>query len=332
MSSLTKKICPLLCGWSLFLLLADPPGSGKSGEPVASSTATGLSEPGPSNGYADIVPFKDAFVAVGTDGRIDRIAQSGDRIPIDHGNPFPLNCIFSNDEMLVAAGDRGTILYSLDGNVFSRARSETDKNIRGIAAQNGLMLAGAENGTILASTDGKSWRCIETDAKGDIVSLSANHSFFIGLTDAGEILKSFNGTDWKITDYNKEYAGYNPYSKFKKVLAVQNTIVIIGTHEDGSPSVLFSSLGNVWAERFPIYHDDQGMICSLVSAPNGIAYDSGSDRFILACDHGELISLPNCTKCNEHIKISEKDLKAITCLGDRLVIVGDDFSVFVQRL
>jgi hypothetical protein len=332
MSALSRKISPALCCWSLFFIPADQQVPGESGGPVAPSAATRLSERGPSKGYADIVPFKDMIVAVGTDGRIDRIAQSGERIPIDHNNPCPLNCVVSNDEMLIAAGDKGTILYTLDGENFYRAESGTDKNIYGIASQNGLMLAGAENGTILASKNGKSWSLMQTEAKGNIVSLSANRSLFIGVTDAGEIIKSFNGTDWKVKDYNEAYAGYNQYSIFKKILATPSAVVIIGTHDDGSPSILFSSLGDVWAERFPIYHDDQGMICSLTSAPNGIAYDSGTDQFVLACDHGEMISLPACAKCNEHIKISENDLNAIACLGSHLVIVGDDFSVFVQRL
>ncbi len=325
-----NKILPPIIGCLLLLFLADK--SVRAVELHFLSDTTNISETNASKGYSDIVLFRDQFVAVGSDGRIGCISQSGEIIYVDKSNKYKLNCAFSNDEILIAAGEKGTILYSSDGQNFYRAESETDKNINGMTSKNGLILAGAEKGIILASKDGQSWSKIQTDIKGNILSLTSNNFFFIGVTDAGEIIKSFDGSDWEIKDYNKEYAGYNEYSKFKKILATQNTFVIIGTHDDGAPSILSSSLGNVWAERYPIYHDDQGMICSLTSAPNGIAYDSGGDQFIVACDHGELISLPTCTKCNEHTKISENDLNAIIYYDNRVVIVGDDFSVFVQRL
>jgi hypothetical protein len=316
MLSMANKNMPVLYCLLLFLSLVDQ----------SVSNGSGIRQ-----GFTDIAHFRGRFLAVGTDGRIDCISPSGERVAVDRSNQDKLNCVFSNGELLIAAGDHGTILYSSDGKNFYRAESGTDQCIHGIASQNGLILAGAENGTLIISKDGKSWSGVQTSAKGNILSLSSNHFFFIGITDAGEIMKSLDGMTWEIQDYNQEYAGYNPHSKFKKVLATQYTIVIIGTHEDGSPSILFSSLGNVWAERFPIYHDD-GMICSLTSEPNGIAYDSGGDQFILACDQGELLSLPACTKCNEYKKISENNLNAIIYLDDRLVIVGDEFSVFVQRL
>ena len=233
---------------------------------VNKSRAEGLqtqSEPaGPcefalSIGYCDIVFFKDKFIAVGADGRIDGISSSGETVAVDRSCHVKLNSAFANDEILMAAGDRGTILYSSDGQHFDRAESGTDKNIYGIASHNGMLLAGSENGLVLGSADRQFWRVLQTGAQGTILSLSANGSFFIGITDKGEIIKSSDGFNWDIKDYNKEYAGYNPYSNFIKILATPHSIVIIGTHEDGSPSILFSSLGNVWSEREPFYYDDE---------------------------------------------------------------------------
>jgi len=283
-------------------------------------------------GYNDIVFFKDRFITVGTDGRIDCIYKSGERIPVDNFSKYKLNCAFSYGEILIAAGDHGTILYSSDGKSFYRIESGTDKNINGITFKNGLIIAGADNGTILTSKNGISWNIVPTKIKGNIVSLTANNSFFIGISDAGEIIKSFDGIHWNIEDYNKEYAGYNKHSTFKKILAAQNSIVIIGITDDGSPSILFSSLGNVWTERIPIYQDSQGVVTCLTSKPNGITYDPDRDQFILACDHGELLSLPPCSKCNKYTKISETHLHGIIYFDNRLLIVGDDFSVFIQRL
>ena len=153
----------------------------------------------------------------------------------------------------------------------------------------------------------------------------------MGVTNAGEILKSFDGIHWEIKDYNKTYTGYNKRSKFKKILAARNRFVIIGEHEDGSPSILFSNLGNVWAERLPVYQDDQGKYGYLTNRPNGITYDPDRNQFVIACDDGGLFSLPDCAKCSRYIKISENDLHAIICNGNCLLIGGTGYSVFFQR-
>jgi hypothetical protein len=283
-------------------------------------------------GYKDIVIFKDGFIAVGTDGRIDFITKSGEKSPLDSSCKYNLYCTFFNGEILIIAGNNGTILYSSDGKRFYQAESGTEKNINGIIYKNGLIIAGGDNGTILTSKNGKTWNIIPTEIKGNIVSFSTYNSFLIGVTDIGEIIKSVDGISWEIKNFNKEYAGYYSFSKFKKILASQNSMVIMGTYEDGSPSIFLSSMGNVWTERIPIYHDDQGLIFYLNQIPNGITYDPERDQYILACDNGQLFSLPACSKCNKLLKISETDLRAIIYFDNSLFIVGDGFSVFVQKL
>jgi hypothetical protein len=322
------KILPLFLCCLILLLLADIEAKGLH----LLSHATDFSGSGDSKGYTDIVLFRDKFIAVGTDGRIDCISKSGERIPVDSSSKDDLHCAFSNGEILIAAGDHGTILYSSDGRSFSRAESGTKKKIHGIAFKNGSLIAGADSGTILASKTGKSWNCVPTSIRGNILSLTTHHSFFIGISDEGEIIKSFDGIHWEIQNYNQEYAGYNQYSKFQKILAARNSIVIIGTHDDGSPSILFSSLGNVWSERTPVYQDNQGAVFCLTQKPNGITYDSERDQFILACDNGGLFSLPTCSKCNQYTKISAMDLNAIIYNDNCLLITGEEYSVFIQTL
>jgi len=325
----TIKIMPKVIGCLILLSPADI--SVKAEERYSLFDTSYVSKSDNSKGYNDIVFFKDRFITVGTDGRIDCIYRSGERIPVNNSSIYKLNCAFSCGEILITAGDHGTILYSSDGKSFYRTESGTDKSINGITYKNGLIIAGADNGTILTSKNGISWNIVPAKIKGNIVSLTANNSFFIGISDAGEIIKSFDGIIWEIQDYNKEYTGYNKYSKFKKILAAQNSIIIIGTHYDGSPSILFSSLGHVWAERESIYQNNQGLISCLTTKPNGITYNPDRDEFILACDNGELFILPTCTKCNKYIKLSEDNLNAVIYADNYLLIVGDDFSVFIQK-
>ena len=301
--------------WIFCLFLADHLISGESGDLY---------------GYTDVVYFRNRFLAVGIDGRIDGISKSGDIAPVNRSNN-KLNCIATNDEMAVAAGDHGTLLYSFDGKRFDPAQTSTDLNINGVTIRNGLIMAGAENGLILISRDGQSWSHTQTKATGNILSLSSNNSFFIGVTDASEIMKSVDGLDWEIMNYNQEYAGYNPRADFKKILVAGNRIVIIGTHNDGSPAILISSLGNVWAERLPVYRDDESGAGLLTNKPNGITYDPVQDQFILACENGELLTLPNCAKCNQYVKPSENHFNAIVYADDCLCVVGADYSVLTRK-
>jgi hypothetical protein len=289
------------------------------------------SDAGSIKGYRDIIFYNGKFLAVGNDGRIDFINHSGEKIPAVNTCKNDLNCVVSNGQMLVVAGNNGTILFSADGQIFTRVESGTDKDINGITCKYDLIIAGVDNGTILISKDGKSWNSKHLEVKGNILSLSANDSFCIGITDRGEIIRSNDGFNWEIKDYNKDYSGYNKSCTFRKVIAAGNRIVIIGSHDDGTPAVLFSSLGNVWTERSLIYNDDQGMIRFLTNEPNDIAYDPVRDQFILACDNGELFSLPSCTKCNASVTVSNNNLYAIICTDDFLVSAGEEFFINIMK-
>ena len=126
-----------------------------------------------SKGYRDVVHFKDKYFAVGTEGRIDSFTKTGERVNVEDSNKYTLNCAFSNSEILIAAGDHGTILYSNDGKNFIREESGIDENINGITYAKGMILACADKGKILISANGKKWNIIQTSAEGNIMSLSA---------------------------------------------------------------------------------------------------------------------------------------------------------------
>lgn len=283
-------------------------------------------------GYRDILFYHGKYIAVGTEGRIDYINNSGEKTAVVCPERNNLNCIASNDMEVVVAGDNGTILFSSDGNIFSLIDSRTNSDINGITYKNGLFIAGSDDGTILISKNGESWSIINSGATGNIVSVTASESHFIGVTEKGEILISKDGFNWNIRNYNKEYAGYQKSCVFKKVIAANNRIVIIGIHDDNSPAVLFSTLGNVWTERTLIYEDNQGIMKFLTNKPNSITYDSARDQFILACDKGEIFTLPSCSKCNESAVISDRDLYAVICRDNLLICVGQEFSVNIMNL
>lgn len=282
-------------------------------------------------GYRDAVPYMGQFLAVGTGGRIDLIDASGARVLIFNENGTDLNCAAVWNQFAIAAGEGGLVLRTGDGEVFEKTESGTDKDINGIAARQDMIVAGADGGILLVSVNGKSWNTIEPGVRGNIVSVAAGTSMFIAVTDEGEIIKSDDGLNWMVTDYNKEYSGYYKPCIFHEVLAAGSNIVICGRHTDGSPAVITSTLGNVWTERLLNYRDDHGNISFLTNCPNSVAYDKPRDQYILACDRGEIFSLPSCTKCNASAIISGSNLYAIACLDDMLFCGGEGFSVNVVR-
>ncbi|MBN2665277.1 MAG: hypothetical protein JXR67_02115 [Bacteroidales bacterium] len=280
-------------------------------------------------GYRDAVPFRGLFLAVGTGGRIDLIDASGSRIKTFNEHRGDMNCAVVWEQLVLVAGEGGAVLWSADGNEFELAVSGTGKDINGIAARQDMIVAGADEGTILISVNGRSWNIIEPGAKGNIVSVTAGESFFMAVTDEGEILRSDDGLNWLVTDYNKEYSGFYKPCLFYEVVAAGSNIVICGKHPDGSPAVITSTLGNVWTERLLSYKHDQRNIRFLSNCPNSVAYDQPRDQYILACDMGEIFSLPSCTKCNASAIISGNDLHTIACLDDMLFCGGEGFSVNV---
>lgn len=283
------------------------------------------------NAYREIVFFQNRIIAVGNGGRIDIIDKSGEKIKVSGSGSYNYNCAVTVDDLLIVAGDNGTIMYASNDLRFTKAESGTDFNIHSMSVKSGLLIAGADKGSILISKNGKTWSMLQTQVAGNIISVAANDSFFIGISDKGEILKSADGMNWQVTDYNKVYKGYNKYCNFTKIIASKSSIAIIGTYEDGSPSIIFSSLGNVWTERLLIYDDEKGITRYLESKPNDVTYDQDRDQFILACDNGVLFSLPGCTKCNTYAKISSHDLYAIFYGDNYLVVTGDGYYVSVIR-
>jgi hypothetical protein len=332
MSLLLNKIVNFIIGVLICLIPAEKSFLNPAEEKDQENCTGWISATEYIKGYRDIMLYDGRYLAVGTDGRIDYISSSRKKSAVVSNTRNNLNCIAANDKVVVVAGDNGTILISPDGKSFSSTGSGTDSNINGITCRNGLFIAGADGGTILISKNGDSWGSINTEAKGNIVSVTANDSFFIGVTDRGEILISKDGFNWKIKDYNKEYSGYSKSCVFKKVLATNNRIVIIGRHDDNSPAVLFSTLGNVWVERTLVYDDDQGIMRFLTNDPNDIAYDPFRDQFILACDDGVLFSLPSCTKCNVFVTVSDYDLYAVICTENLILSAGEEFNISILDL
>lgn len=280
-------------------------------------------------GYKSVINFMDGFIATGTGGQVDWISISGKitRSEIFAGENF--NSLLAYKQKVVVGGERGSILVSSENGIFRKIDSGTENNINSLAEFRGLIIAGADQGEILTGDGSAPFRKKHLQLKGNIVSVSSSVSDCYGVTDQGEIIYTKNGSDWEVTDFNKVYSGYYKPCYFKRILVTENRIAVTGVRNDGSPVMMFSSLGRVWTERTLYYTDYGGEPDILVDPANDIFYDQVGDQFFIACDNGKLMKLPSCSQCNEVEAVSAEDLTGIASYDNRMIIVGSGFFIKV---
>jgi hypothetical protein len=279
------------------------------------------------SGYRDVAACEEHFLAVGTKGKIDCIDKLGKITALVSNTHVDLNCVIYENNIVVAVGEKGIILISTDRQIFRKVESGIDASINCVTFFNGVFIAAADNGTILIFENENKRQKIKLPLKGDIVSVSAGISKCIGVTDKGEIISTKNTLIWDIFNYNFQYEGFRKPCVFKNVIVTNNWIVIVGWHKDNTPVTLFSSQGNVWIERVFIFTNEYGITQVGDNLPNDIAHDVVEDQFFVACNNGEVLNLPSCTKCNRAFTLTEKNLQAVQCSGNILMIVGDDFYI-----
>lgn len=280
-----------------------------------------------SNGYQAIAGFGAEFIAVGSAGRIDRISGSGKVIKTEQIAGENFNCVLTDNQKTIVAGDRGSIYISSDKGAFRKVNSDTDKNINTLALFQGIILAGTDEGAILSGDGNGSFRKTYLAVNGRIVSLSARKSDCYGVTDDGEIIHTTDGISWTVFNFNDVYAGFYKPCSFSAILATDKQIAVAGTHDDGSPALMFSTQGNVWSDRTLNYTDDQGVPGFLEDTPNGIFYDSERDLFFLACTTGKLMKIPSCSHCNKLAQLPAGNLSAISGNNNALIIVGANYFI-----
>jgi len=284
------------------------------------------------SGYTSVISYNDGFIAAGSDGRMDRISVSG---KIIRSLTFPgeeFNCLFSSDEMIVVAGDKGILRMSGDGEIFQKIEVGSIRNLNSVTVFNGKLICGSDQGIIITGDAERVYKETKLTLKGNIVSISSSLTDCYGVTDQGEIIHTKDGVHWDIFNYNQVYSGYYRPSSFTSVLVTQNRIAVAGKKDDGSPVVAFSSQGNVWTERILSFEDDNGFREFLSEVPNSIIYDEAGDQYFLACNSGTLLLLPSCSQCNKVTKVSDKDLRGLSFSGDAMLVVGGDFFAGIMNI
>lgn len=189
-----------------------------------------------------------------------------------------------------------------------------------------MIIVLTEDNSILVPGDNNKWIEVNLPLKGNIVALSAGLPGCAGATDRGEIIRSEDAINWEIFDYNEKYAGFGRPCIFTDIAVSDNRIAVSGYHSDNTPVVLFSTLGNVWMERTLNYTDDDGIIKLLKGIPERITYDITGDQFFIVTPGGEIMSLPQCSKCNTLIRAGIQNPEGLSAGPRSMIVAGDGFS------
>ena len=282
-------------------------------------------QPELSSGYRAVCYDGDAFIAVGTNGRIDRIKPDKTVTGLSTVTNVCLNSVISMDGIDVAVGDGGVVLIAKDGGSFKTAKSSTTKSLYGVTIFRDTFLAAGADGTLICSADGEQWTSIDSGIKNDIISISANERMCMAVTRESQILMSVDGQKWDVLDYNAYYEGYAEPCRFRSVRSFGNMFYIAGEYLNypGKPAILSSDTGEIWLEHILIKINDSPGEEHLPLMPNAFAIDS--DQLVVACNDGKLLTVTSCSSCNKLDVIGDKNINDLVSANDFLVLVGDDF-------
>jgi len=276
------------------------------------------------SGYTAAAYVKGNFIAVGTDGRIDRIAGDGhvDTLPVQANDSF--TDIWTDGSEALICGENGTVVEYSENNL-RRLTTGRKAGIFGITRLGSLIVAASECGKLLTSSDGEKWAIQQLPVKKNVISVAANDRRAMAITADSDIFISSDGINWSHENFNEKYKGYYDTYVFKKVLNFGDTFFVLGYTSDnpGIPLLMYTDTGDVWIMKtlgaingeasetyYPISVNDMALL---------------DDQFAAACDEGNVLTVTNCATCNKLTQLSGKKLRAGAFGDQKILMAGEGF-------
>ncbi len=266
------------------------------------------------------------FWAVGSDGKITRISADNQPQDLKQLTENDLNDLWIGEGKMLACGDGGTILYSAGQEQFQLVRTDCSANLNAATSFRGRFFVGGEDGLLMTSSDGVTWEPIELPVKNSIIGLAANEAIILAITEETDYLISTDGSAWEHRNYNQEYEGYADPCIFRSLQNMGESFFVVGQmaeHPD-LPFVMYTESGEVWFHK-PLA-EINGMELSSFAPLKVNSIDCSLDQLVAACDEGGLLTVTNCAECNELGTYADADLYDLVFGGEKLLIVGEDYT------
>jgi hypothetical protein len=148
-------------------------------------------------------PSHDIWVIAGDDQTI--FTGSGistslyfEKTPPMFGN---LYSITSNSFRFVAVGESASIVYSQDGNIWTKVKGlPSTRNFYDVIWTGDKFVLVGESGDIFYSPSGSTWEKVVSNLSVDLVKIRYEYGFYTALDSLGSLYFSFNLTNWILRD------------------------------------------------------------------------------------------------------------------------------------
>jgi hypothetical protein len=117
-----------------------------------------------------------------------------EKTPAVFGN---LRAVTSSNIRFVAVGDSASIVYSEDGNIWTKVKNlPSTRNFYDVIWTGNKFVLVGEQGTVFYSPSGSSWEKVVTNLLVNLVKVRFEYGFYTALDDSGELYFSFDLETW----------------------------------------------------------------------------------------------------------------------------------------
>lgn len=277
-------------------------------------------------GYFAAAILKEGFIACGSGGRVDQISIDGEVTPLESGTAVRLNSVFTEGDTVLISGDAGTLLYSDDaGASFRREDAGAAGALNGaVLYQNEIYTAG-EGGVVFRQSAG-GWKKLQMETEHEIISLTVTDHRIVAVTAETDVYCSENGEDWESMNFNESHAGRDPAYVFTGAAGAGEVFYVVGHQAENPemPLIMFSETGRAWTQKELTKINDAPVTGEEDIHIHDIALNV--DQIVGVLDDGRILSITDCSVCNEQMQLDEqKDLWATAVQETGVLVCGEDF-------
>lgn len=276
-------------------------------------------------GYRSVCFGDDVFLAVGTGGRIDRIAVDKTVTSLQSPVSETLNGVAFVGNRYVAVGNRGTVVVSGAEGVFQAADAGTANDLLAVTDFGSAFVAVGRQGTVLTSIDGSTWSPLPVDVTNDFVSVDSNGETCLAVTREGQVLIMQNLSRGEILDYNEVYKNLGTTFYMRAVSCPGQGYLVMGTAMDNenAPVLFKTSDGEIWTE---IYLDTINNTMGSAFYPLRMnAAGALEDQILVGAEGGKLLTLTSCVECTKLKEQSEHSIRSLASAEGCVLLAGDAF-------
>lgn len=278
-------------------------------------------------GYRAVCWGDNAFMAVGTGGRIVRIHTDGSTQQLPNQSFGTLHDIAYKNGQYVVVGDGGLIAVAGPSGGFNKVESGTKNALLSVAVYGHMYVAVGCNGTVLTSTDGLKWTPLSVGVQNHFISVSAAGDTCLAVTREGQVLRMTGPSEWTVIDYNETHKNLATLVHMRGIASVSDRYYILATALDNEdmPVVFSTTKGELYTElNLERINDTLSGEFWPIRPNDALLF---GDQVLVGADGGKLLTITDCSQCTKLSTTGDYNINGMASSpsGD-VVVVGDGFK------